>query len=180
MKFTTKQLVFMALLISVSVILSRIASLRIAFAGVEGIRIGFGDLPVILAGMTFGPLSGGIVGALSDLTGYFINPMGAYMPHFTLVKALSGIIPGIMVILNERGCRRLLYIGWIVFVTQLATSTLLTPYFLQVLFGIPMGLAALPRILALVFYTLTFPIIIHTLLVRLGLMDYCRNISPTK
>ncbi|HQD42138.1 MAG TPA: folate family ECF transporter S component, partial [Bacillota bacterium] len=87
MKFTTKQLVFMALLISVSVILSRIASLRIAFAGVEGIRIGFGDLPVILAGMTFGPLSGGIVGALSDLTGYFINPMGAYMPHFTLVKA---------------------------------------------------------------------------------------------
>ena len=129
MRFTTRQLVFMALLTSISVILSRIASLRIAFAGVEGIRIGFGDLPVILAGMAFGPFSGGIVGALSDLSGYFINPMGAYMPHFTLVKALTGTIPGIMVILNDRGCRSLLYIGWTVFVTQLVTSTLLTPIF---------------------------------------------------
>lgn len=42
MRFTTKQLVFMALLISVSVILSRIASLRLAFAGVEGIKSALG------------------------------------------------------------------------------------------------------------------------------------------
>jgi ECF transporter S component (folate family) len=175
MRFTTKQLVYMALLTSVSVILSRIASLRIAIAGVEGIRIGFGDLPIILAGMTFGPFPGGIVGALSDVTGYFINPMGAYMPHFTLVKALTGIIPGVMVALSDKGCRKLFYIGWTVFITQLVTSTLLTPYFLQILFGIPMGLTALPRIIALALYTLAFPLIIHTLLIRLGLMDYCRN-----
>jgi len=147
---------------------------------VEGIRIGLGDLPIILAGMTFGPLSGGIVGALSDVVGYFINPMGAYMPHFTLVKALSGIIPGIMILLNDRGCANPFYIGWIVFITELITSATLAPYFLQLLFGIPFMVTILPRIIALLIYTLTFPFIIHTLLIRLGLMNICRNSLPTK
>ncbi len=180
MKLTTRQLVFMALLTSISIILSRIASLRISFAGVEGIRIGLGDLPIILAGITFGPFSGGMVGALSDVVGYFINPMGAYMPHFTIVKALSGIIPGIMIMLNNKGYKRPFYIGWIVFVTQLITSTVLTPYFLQILFGIPAKLTILPRIVALVLYTVAFPLIIHTLLIRLGLMNFCRDSIPTK
>jgi ECF transporter S component (folate family) len=175
MRFTTKQLVLMALLTSLSIILTRIASIRIAFAGVEGIRIGLGDLPVILAGITFGPFSGGMVGALSDVVGYFINPMGAYMPHFTLVKALSGIIPGIMMLVNSQGYKSHLYIGWIVFVTQLVTSTILTPYFLQILFGIPVGVTILPRAAALLIYTFTFPFIIHTLLIRLGIMGYCRD-----
>jgi ECF transporter S component (folate family) len=180
MRFTTRQLVYMALLTSISIVLTRIASLRIAIAGVEGIRIGLGDLPVILAGMTFGPISGGMVGALSDITGYFINPMGPYMPHFTLVKALSGIIPGIMFMLSDRGCRSIPYIGWTVFVTQLITSTVLTPYFLQIIFGIPMAVTILPRIIALAVYTIAFPFIIHTLLVRLGLMDYCRDSLSVK
>jgi ECF transporter S component (folate family) len=180
MKFTTKQLVFMGLLTSISIILSRIASLRISFAGVEGIRIGLGDLPIILAGITFGPFSGGMVGALSDITGYFINPMGAYMPHFTLVKALSGIIPGIMIMFHSRGYKSPVYIGWIVFVTQLVTSTLLTPYFLQILFGIPAQLTMLPRIAALAIYTVTFPFIIHAILIRLGLMSICRDSLSAK
>lgn len=180
MKLSTKQLVFMALLTSLSIILSRIASIRISMAGVEGIRIGFGDLPIILAGIIFGPISGGIVGALSDVVGYFINPMGAYMPHFTLVKAISGIVPGIMIMFYCRGYKSPIYIGWIVFVTQLITATLLTPYFLEILFGIPAIATMLPRLIALAIYTFTFPIIIHTLLIRLGLMGYCRNLQSIK
>jgi ECF transporter S component (folate family) len=175
MKFSTRQLVFMALLTSISIILSRVASLRIGFAGVEGIRIGLGDLPIIMSGMMLGPLSGAIVGAISDVVGYFINPMGAYMPHFTVVKALTGIIPGIMICINDSGYRSPVYLGWIVFVTQLVTSTVLTPYFLQILFGIPMGITIVPRLIALVMYTVLFPLIIHTLLNRMSLMDYCRN-----
>ncbi len=180
MKFTTRQLVLMALLISITVILTRIASLRIAFAGVEGIRIGLGDLPIILAGMAFGPVSGGIVGAISDITGFYINPMGYYMPHFTLVRALNGIIPGIMFMLSDKGYKRTLYIGWTVFVTLFITSILLTPYFLQLTFNMPIAVTIVPRIIALVVYTLTFPFIIHALLIRLGMMDYCRDSLYTK
>ncbi len=175
MKFSTRQLVLMALLISITVILTRIASLRIAFAGVEGIRIGLGDLPIILTGMAFGPVSGGIVGAISDITGFYINPMGYYMPHFTLVRALNGIIPGIMFIRNNEGYKKPLYIGWTVFVTLLITSIFLTPYFLRLTFNMPISVTIGPRIAALVIYTLTFPFIIHTLLMRLGIMDYCKD-----
>lgn len=180
MKFTTKQLVLMAVLTSITVVLTRIVSIRIPFAGVEGIRIGLGDLPIILTGITFGPVSGGIVGALSDVTGFFINPMGYYMPHFTLVRALNGIIPGIMIKLNYKGCEKPLYLGWTVFVTQLITSIVLTPYFLHILFYMPIAVTIPPRIVTIVIYTFTFPLIIHTLLIRLGLMDYCRSTFSVK
>lgn len=180
MRLTTKQLVLMALLTSLTVILTRIASLRIPFAGVEGIRIGLGDLPIILTGMTFGPIAGGMVGALSDIAGYFVNPMGYYMPHFTLVRALNGIIPGIMIMINRRGCERPLYIGWIIFITQIFTSLTLTPYFLQLLFNIPIAVTILPRIITTVIYTFTFPFIIHTLLIRLGLKEYCGGTFTVK
>ncbi|MFH0926580.1 MAG: folate family ECF transporter S component, partial [bacterium] len=84
MRISSHKITTMGLLIAMSIILTRIASLRIAIGGVEGIRIGFGGLPIILGGVLFGPLSGGLIGAISDVVGYFINPMGAYMPHFTL------------------------------------------------------------------------------------------------
>lgn len=180
MKYSTKQLVFMALLTSISIILTRITSLRISFAGVEGIRIGLGDLPIIISGIIFGPASGGLVGAVSDIIGYFINPMGAYMPHFTAVKALTGIIPGIMIRFNAEGYKHPLYLGWIVFITQLITSVLLVPYFLQVLFGIPLKITILPRIMALGMYTVVFPFIIHILLNRFKLMGYSDITLTTK
>ncbi len=180
MRFPTKQLVFMALLTSVSIILSRVASLRIAFAGVEGIRIGLGTLPIILSGLLFGPAAGGIVGAVSDLIGYFINPMGAYMPHFTVIKALTGIIPGIMIRINPEGYKNPLYIAWIVFITHLVTSVVLTPYFLQLLFGIPVMVTLPPRIIALGIYTAGFPFIIHTLINRLRLMNFSGSFLTTK
>ncbi|MBU4228094.1 folate family ECF transporter S component, partial [bacterium] len=90
MKISSHKIATMGLLIALSIILTRIASLRIAIGGVEGIRIGLGGLPIILGGVLFGPLSGGLIGAISDVIGYFINPMGAYMPHFTLTSALTG------------------------------------------------------------------------------------------
>ncbi len=63
------------MLISLNIDLRRIASIRIAIGGIEGIRIGFGALPVILAGIMFGPTAGGIVGAAGDMVGYYINPL---------------------------------------------------------------------------------------------------------
>jgi len=53
-------------------------------------------LPIILGGIIFGPLSGGVIGTFSDIIGYIINPLGVYMPHFTLTSALAGIIPALV------------------------------------------------------------------------------------
>jgi len=101
MKISSHKITTMGFLIALSIILTRIASLRIAIGGVEGIRIGLGRLPIILGGIIFGPLAGGLIGTFSDLLGYFINPMGAYMPHFTLTSALTGIIPAAILSLKK-------------------------------------------------------------------------------
>ncbi|NLW22138.1 MAG: folate family ECF transporter S component [Tissierellia bacterium] len=139
-KLSIRNLVYYALLIALNVILTRFFSIRIGAAGTEAIRIGFGGYPVILAGIIFGPIAGGIVGAVGDIVGMIISPMGPFMPHFTLVAALTGIIPGlIMMGFKEKEDKTsfwklLLAIG----VGQIVTSVIMTPYFMQSLFSIPM------------------------------------------
>jgi len=154
----------MGLLIALSIILTRVASLRIAIGGVEGIRIGFGGLPIILGGLLFGPLSGGLVGAISDLLGYFINPIGAYMPHFTLTSALTGIIPALILKLSQKDEPNVLELGIAITVGQTITSLILVPYFLHILFGLPWKILMPPRIIGvpiqIFIYTYTINIIL--------------------
>ncbi|MDI7250904.1 MAG: ECF transporter S component, partial [Bacillota bacterium] len=54
-----------AMLIALSVVLTRVASIRIPVGGVEAIRIGFGALPILMAGVWGGPVFGFIVGAVA-------------------------------------------------------------------------------------------------------------------
>lgn len=82
-----------AVLSSMSLILGKYLQIANPFA--EIIRISFENLPVLLAGMLFGPFVGGLSGAVADLVGcllygYAINPLvtlGA-----TLVGAVSGAV----------------------------------------------------------------------------------------
>jgi len=155
----------MGLLIALSIILTRIASLRIAIGGVEGIRIGLGRLPIILGGIIFGPLAGGLIGAFSDLLGYFVNPIGAYMPHFTLTSALTGIIPAtILILMRKKDEPNIFDLGIAITAGQVITSIILIPYFLNILFGLPWGVLIPPRMVAepihIFVYTYTINIIL--------------------
>jgi len=94
---TTSVLVKAGLLAGLSIVLTRAFSFMIPLAGLPALRIGFGSLPVIIAGILFGPLVGGAVGVVADLIGFMINPMGgAYFPGFTVSAALNGVIPGLV------------------------------------------------------------------------------------
>ncbi|MBE3141014.1 MAG: folate family ECF transporter S component, partial [Thermoplasmata archaeon] len=148
MKISSHKITTMGFLIALSIILTRIASLRVAIGGVEGIRIGLGRLPIILGGIIFGPLAGGLIGAFSDLLGYFINPIGAYMPHFTLTSALTGIIPALVLKLSQKNGPNVLELGTAIATGQIITSLVLVPYFLHTLFGLPWKILMLPRIVA--------------------------------
>jgi len=148
LKISTKRIAYLAFLTALTIIFTRILSIRIPFAGVEGVRIGFGALPIIFAGVAFGPLSGGIVGALGDLMGYFINPMGAYMPHFTLTSFLTGFIPGFIVFYVLRRCRTLPVVFIAVSLGQLITAIIMVPYFINMLFGVPFAVLMPPRLIS--------------------------------
>ena len=145
--FSIKKMVYSSLLITLAIILTRILSLRFAIGGVEGIRIGFGSLPIIFGGIMFGPAAGGIIGAVSDVLGYFINPLGAYMPHFTFTTFLTGFIPGVLMhyVFNKK--MTYLYIFISIAVGQIVSSVILVPIFLDMLFGIPYKVTVVPKIL---------------------------------
>ncbi len=66
MKNNIKILVFCALLCALSVAVGWICKLYLTFFG--ALRVTFENAPIILAGLLFGPVAGGCVGAVSDLT----------------------------------------------------------------------------------------------------------------
>ena len=165
MKISSRKITTMGLLMALSIILTRIASLRIAIGGVEGIRIGLGKLPIILGGIIFGPLSGGVIGAFSDIIGYIINPLGVYMPHFTLTSALSGMIPAfILILLKRKEESNVLQLGIAIAIGRIIISIILVPYFLYILFALPWTILIIPRLIAepinIIIYTFTISLIL--------------------
>lgn len=146
-----RPIVVTALMSALSVILTRFASVRVTIGAVEGIRLGVGALPNILAGVVLGPLYGAFSGAVADIVGFFLSPLGGYMPHFTLTAALTGAIPGAVYRLlqpNRRGPGSLvsLFIG--IACGTIAVSWGLTPYFLHTLFGLETRIILVPRVVA--------------------------------
>lgn len=164
--FKIKNLTMISLLISLSIILTRFLSIRISIGGVEGIRIGFGDYPLILAGMIFGPILGGFAGVVADIIGYFISPMGPYMPHFTLTSALKGIIPGILSFYIFKNKNKVINYLLIFAITKAIVSILII-YFINVLFGLPIKITLPPRIISFIIEIPIYTVLTYPLMSRL-------------
>lgn len=163
MRNSTNRTVLMGLLVALSIILTRILSIRIAFGNVEGIRIGFGALPIVITSIFFGSAAGGLVGMLSDIIGYFINPVGPYMPHFTLTSALTGIMPAVVLRLLPGPRFAPWKLALALAVTQVATSVIMVPYFLNILFGLPLSATVPAKLVATVITVPMYSTIIHLL-----------------
>ncbi len=146
--FSTREFVYMSFLVALNIVLSRIASIRISVGMVEGIRIGFGGFPAILAGIMFGPIAGGIVGAMGDALGYYINPMGPYVPFVTLSAALTGVIPPLILRFFKGSKQPFWQLIIAIGIGQIITSILLTPYILQLAFNIPFFVTLPARIVS--------------------------------
>ncbi|MEX1376540.1 MAG: folate family ECF transporter S component [Eubacteriales bacterium] len=89
--FKLRDLVTASLFIALSIVFTRMFSIKLS----DTIRLSFGQTPIILAGILLGPIWGLLVGMLSDVTGFLLAPLGAYIPGLTLVAGLVGFIPGI-------------------------------------------------------------------------------------
>ncbi|MFZ5945565.1 MAG: folate family ECF transporter S component [Bacillota bacterium] len=156
-----KVLVEGALLIALSVILTRFFSIKVSIGGVDGVRIGLGVMPIILAGLRSGVMQGARVGALADIIGYFLSPGGAYMPHFTVTSALNGVLPALLIGKKEK--LNPYRIFFVVLVTQLVIGMAIVPYFLNMLFGIPYQVIFLPRLISFVINVTVMNIILIVL-----------------
>lgn len=168
MKIPVVDITKMAIFVAISVVLSRFLSFKVIFMGIEGIRIGFGSFTIILSGIIFGPLGGAIVGALADIIGYMLSPLGPYMPHFTINAALVGIIPGLLL---HRTYKKghdisLFALGFAIGIEELIATIILLPYFLNTLFHIPVDKILPAYIIRGIIDTVLFTIVIREFLKR--------------
>ncbi len=88
-KWNTQTLVFLALLIAMHLVLTRLVAIDLGFC-----RITVGSVCTILAGLWFGPLAGGVCGLCSDLLGCFIKGY-AVNPLITTAAILWGVVPAL-------------------------------------------------------------------------------------
>ena len=87
---TTKTMAYCALLAALSVVLARlIVPMPNAFT-----RFSIEAVPVVLAGLLFGPLAGGMVGFSADLVGCLFSGFG-YNPIFCVPPVLYGVCAGL-------------------------------------------------------------------------------------
>lgn len=93
---TTRTLVMASFLAALSIVFTRFLFLMVPLGGLPALRLSFGESPIMLSGILFGPLVGGLTGLAADLIGVVINPQGAYFPGFTLSSIMWGVIPGII------------------------------------------------------------------------------------
>ncbi|HHW06147.1 MAG TPA: folate family ECF transporter S component [Clostridia bacterium] len=166
MKLNIKVLPVLAMLIAVSIILTRTMAVMLPVAGAMTLRLSFGEIPIILAGILFGPLAGFLTGIAADLLGYMINTFGgAYIPGLTLSAGLTGLLPGLLLRNVDKELTFLRLLGAIA-LTEVVVSICLNTFWLSLAMGVPM-VALLPartlaRLLLIVIYTL----VIHTVVNR--------------
>lgn len=97
-RITTRTLVLMGVLTAASIVLSRF----LGFYLTETIRIGFGSVPILLAGLWLGPVAGALVGGVADILGATVfSGLGIYFP-ITVGPILVGLTAGLMGLLWKR------------------------------------------------------------------------------
>lgn len=140
-KISTGTLTQAGFLTAISIVLTRFVSVMIPLAGgLPALRLGFGELPIIMSGLLFGPFVGGLTGLVADLIGAWAFPQGPFFPGFTLSSMLWGILPGIYgLYLRRKGekgnpftFKRVLFI---IAICTIPISLILNTYWLTLMLG---------------------------------------------
>lgn len=133
-KISTKMLVTLAMLLAIEIVLSRFLSIQTPIT-----RIGFGFVPLVMAGILFGPVPAAIVAVLADVLGALLFPIGAYYPPLTITSLLVGLTYGFFLYKKSFDPKKAT--DWIrvvltVIVRQGVLALLLQSYWLSLLQGI--------------------------------------------
>ena len=90
-QITTKTLAYCAMLAALQIVLARFVSI----VPMRDMRISIEAIPLLLAGLLFGPLPGAMVGFASDFVGCFMSPY-PFNPIFCIVPIVYGLTGGVM------------------------------------------------------------------------------------
>ncbi len=131
----TKVLVIAGLLAALSIVLGKFTAINIG----NSIRIGFGALPIQMAGIFFGPVIGAVVGGAADLIGCILRGY-AINPIITLGSISIGFVSGAMynVILKKLTSQKVLNVALSTLTAHIIGSMIITSYGLFAYYHTPM------------------------------------------
>ena len=151
---SVRALALAAMLTAMSVVIGMFCKTLLNF-GNGLFRVTFENLPIILSGIIFGPIAGGLVGAASDLISYLLSPQ-TYPPNLivTAGAAAVGIVSGTVAkfIVKRHGYLQVILSGG---AAHIIGSMIIKPiglyqfYSVAVLWRIPLYLVIAPIEIAL-------------------------------
>lgn len=146
-----------AMMLAITLVLSYFGNISITFLGTNVIKLSFTVIPIAVAGMLYGPVCAGIIGGLSDIIGFMLAPMGAYIPGFTISMVLIGFVFGIALYEEKPS---LLRIAAAQFVVSLFISTLLGSLWFVLFYGFrPLQALSVRGIKELVMYPISVALV---------------------
>ena len=110
---SVKGLALASMLTAMSVVIGMFCKTFMSFGG--GLfRVTFENLPIIISGVTFGPIVGALVGAGSDLISYLLSPQ-IYPPNLVVTAgaATIGLVSGVIAwyVIPRRGLFQVIVSG---------------------------------------------------------------------
>ena len=147
----TKMMTAAAMMTAISVVIGIFCKNYMNYGFPPGLfRVTFENLPIIMSGILYGPIIGGVVGVLTDLISYLLSSQ-TYPPNLivTLGAAMSGIISGVVsrFIVRKKGRAQIIVSGAL---AHLVASMIIKPiglyqfYGMLVLWRIPLYLCIAP------------------------------------
>ena len=128
-KFSPKLLAVMGVLVAMEVIIAQF----VTFRPTQSMKLSLDFIPIVIAGILFGPVPAMIVGLLADILGAFLFPVGPYFPGFTVTAALTGLLYGALLHKSQSMPRIAAAVG----LQQWVLSLLLNSFWLHILYGWP-------------------------------------------
>lgn len=175
-KNNLKITVILAMLVAISIICGK----YLAISGGDIMRFSLENMPIIFAGMAFGPLAGGAVGLVADLVGcimvgYTINPVVAI--GAATIGVISGLIPSLLkrLTLHSR-----LITATTVFTAHLIGSVLIKTVGLAAYYDTPFPILLLWRILNYLIVGVVDGSIVHILLNNKGIRMQINKLGGDK
>ena len=108
---SAKKMAMSAMLTAMSVVIGIFCKTFLNFGG--GLfRVTFENLPILMSGIMFGPIVGGLVGATTDIISYFLSPqIFAINPIVTAGAASIGLVSGLLskYVFRKKGYARLIF-----------------------------------------------------------------------
>lgn len=152
MKYSTKKIIHISLLIAITIILERIFVIETPI-----VRLSMRFLPIAISAIMYGPLVGGVTAALADIMGMMLFPKGVLFFGFTITAFITGMIFGLFLYKKEITFRNItlsaLFIAiipnlilnsiWIAILTGKAFSVIMYPRIFKSVVMIPIQIISI-------------------------------------